>query len=113
MHSPRQELHESKQGLILKVQALKKELQDWRGHMDGQVKTYRTELSGLQQSLQGDIQGLRADLQQLQKRIRSQLGSSDELIAAIKQRGPPAVQQAVATSLEQQKPVLQQTAAQC
>jgi hypothetical protein len=38
------------------VQALKKELQDWRGRMDGQVKAYRAELGSLQHSLQVDLQ---------------------------------------------------------
>ena len=42
------EMHETKAELILKVQALKRELADWRGRVDGQVTRYRGELADLQ-----------------------------------------------------------------
>ena len=38
---PVQELTEQKNELLGKVQTLKKELHDWRGKLDGQLKTYR------------------------------------------------------------------------
>ncbi len=39
---PPQELNEQKGELLAKVQTLKKELVDWRGKLDNQVKSYRT-----------------------------------------------------------------------
>lgn len=36
-----QELNEQKNELLTRVQTLKRELQDWRGKLDAQVKTYR------------------------------------------------------------------------
>lgn len=37
-----QDLAEQKDELLKKVATLKKELQDWRSKLDGQVKSYRT-----------------------------------------------------------------------
>ena len=42
-----QELNEQKDALLSKVATLKKELQDWRGKLDTQVKTYRSVSLGL------------------------------------------------------------------
>ncbi|XP_008789928.1 uncharacterized protein LOC103707281 [Phoenix dactylifera] len=41
------ELNESQSELLLKLQGLKENLQNWRSKLDAQVKTYKDELSEL------------------------------------------------------------------
>ena len=68
--------------------------------MDSQVKTYKVELGGMQQSLQHNLQGLRGDLQDMRARIRSQLGSSEEMVRAMDQKGDPVTRRLAATAAQ-------------
>eukprot|EP00887_Chlorella_sp_A99_P000117 scaffold16.g117.t1 len=108
-----QEMHETKQELILKVQGLKKDLQarlpkrgtgralpdDWRTRMDGQVKQYRAELGDLQATLTAEMGSLRSGLQDMNARIRKQLDSNSELVRSMQARGDPPTRQIAAAVL--------------
>lgn len=67
------ELQAQKDEVLLKVQSLKKELQDWRGKLENQVKTYRTELGDLKKNLNSEVEGLRSEFLQLRAALKKQL----------------------------------------
>lgn len=55
------------------MNALKRDLQDWRTTLDQQVKNYRTELGDLRKTLNAEIESLRTEFVDLRHNLRSQL----------------------------------------
>lgn len=66
---------------------MKKELAEWRGRMNQQVETYRSDLTGLQTTLTGEMGGLRAELAAVKERIRTQLEANEATLGALRQSG--------------------------
>ncbi|KAL4430334.1 hypothetical protein ABPG77_002140 [Micractinium sp. CCAP 211/92] len=81
------ELRDSKQELILKVQAMKKELSDWRGRISQQVEAHRGDLLDLQASLTEEMAGLRRELAGVKATIRSQLEASEAALGTLRSSG--------------------------
>ena len=76
-----QELQESRNELLGRVQTLKKDLHDWRSKLDDQVKNYRSELGDLKQTLHSEVDQLRNEFQELRRTLREQLETTASLAA--------------------------------
>eukprot|EP01023_Acetabularia_acetabulum_P022993 TRINITY_DN2258_c0_g1_i1.p1 TRINITY_DN2258_c0_g1~~TRINITY_DN2258_c0_g1_i1.p1 ORF type:complete len:167 (-),score=35.97 TRINITY_DN2258_c0_g1_i1:152-652(-) len=78
-------LQENKDELLGRIQGLKKDLTDWRGRLDEQVKSYREELGTLRKSLNDEVENLRSEFQDLRVTLKTQL----ELTASMAAREAP------------------------
>ncbi|KAL0348681.1 UNVERIFIED_CONTAM: hypothetical protein Sangu_1095900 [Sesamum angustifolium] len=97
-----QELAESRQELLSRIQNLKQDLQNWRMKLDTQVKVYRDELSDLKKSLNTEVEQLRTEFQELRTTLQQQqedvtaslrnLGLQDELGETIGAEGAKGVE---------------------
>jgi len=67
------ELNESRTELYNRVQALKKDLKDWRGMLNSQVKSYREEIGGLRDSLNSEVERLKTDFKKLRSTMNDQM----------------------------------------
>ncbi|XP_024360150.1 uncharacterized protein [Physcomitrium patens] len=67
-----QGLNESRNELLQRVQALKKDLENWRAKLDTQVKSYREELGGLRCALNLEVDQLRVGFQDLRNILKHQ-----------------------------------------
>jgi len=65
-------LNETRTELLQRVQALKKDLENWRGKLDTQVKSYREELGDLRSSLNSEVEQLRVEFQDLRSTLKQQ-----------------------------------------
>eukprot|EP01024_Parvocaulis_polyphysoides_P007037 TRINITY_DN12129_c0_g1_i2.p3 TRINITY_DN12129_c0_g1~~TRINITY_DN12129_c0_g1_i2.p3 ORF type:complete len:125 (-),score=18.09 TRINITY_DN12129_c0_g1_i2:337-711(-) len=90
-------LQENKDELLGRIQGLKKDLTDWRGRLDEQVKAYREELGTLRKSLNDEVENLRSEFQDLRVTLKNQL----ELTASMAAREAPK------NILESRKPIVQ------
>ncbi|KAG1338704.1 CAP-Gly domain-containing linker protein 1 [Cocos nucifera] len=66
------ELNESQSELLLKLQGLKQDLQDWRSKLDTQVKIYKDELSDLKKALNTELGQLRSEFKELRTTLQMQ-----------------------------------------
>jgi hypothetical protein len=69
---PSKGLNETRTELLQRVQALKKDLENWRGKLDTQVKSYREELGDLRSSLNTEVEQLRVEFQDLRNTLKQQ-----------------------------------------
>ncbi|XP_010921807.1 uncharacterized protein [Elaeis guineensis] len=66
------ELNESQSELLLKLQGLKQDLQNWRSKLDTQVKLYKDELSDLKKALNTELGQLRSEFTELRTTLQMQ-----------------------------------------
>ncbi|KAJ8470419.1 hypothetical protein OPV22_024762 [Ensete ventricosum] len=78
------ELNESQSELLARLQGLKQDLQNWRGKLDTQVKTYKDELSELKSRLNTDLGQLRSDFKDLKTTLQKQ---QEEVTASLRNLG--------------------------
>lgn len=55
------------------------ELSDWRGKLDGQMTSYRTELGSLRSTLNTEVEAIRSEFQDLRATLKTQLDSTAKL----------------------------------
>ncbi|XP_008800850.2 uncharacterized protein LOC103715101 isoform X2 [Phoenix dactylifera] len=65
-------LDKSQSDLLVRLQGLKQDLQNWRSKLDTQVRTYKDELSELKKSLNTELEQLRSDFQELRTTLQKQ-----------------------------------------
>uniref|UniRef100_A0A7R9V0C9 Uncharacterized protein n=1 Tax=Chlamydomonas euryale TaxID=1486919 RepID=A0A7R9V0C9_9CHLO len=66
-------LTEQKEELLARVTGLKKELGDWRGKLDGQVKSFQGEIADLRKTLNTEVDSLRSEFVDLKSALKTQL----------------------------------------
>ncbi|XP_008801067.2 uncharacterized protein LOC103715271 isoform X2 [Phoenix dactylifera] len=66
------ELNESQSELLLRLQGLKQDMQNWRSKLDTQVKIYKDELSELKKVLNTELERLRSEFTELRTTLQMQ-----------------------------------------